>query len=147
MFIYEGSVKRRRNEIINANEQAVAAVLAKYEDALNRSDTNAVVQLYASDGVFMPQHFPSSVGADAVRKAYDAVFKTIQLTVKFNVAEVVEMSPNWAFARTNSAGKVKVHATGESSPESNQELFVFQKVGGAWKIARYCFSTTNPPRA
>jgi uncharacterized protein (TIGR02246 family) len=132
---------------MNPNEQAVAAVLAKYEDALNRSDTNAVMQLYASDGVFMPQHFPSSVGADAVRKAYDAVFKAIQLTVKFNVAEVVEVSPNWAFARTNSAGKVKVHATGESSPESNQELFIFQKLGGAWKIARYCFSTTNPPRA
>jgi ketosteroid isomerase-like protein len=94
----------------------------------------------------MPQHFPSSVGADAVREAYDAVFKTIQLTVKFNLAEVVEMSPNWAFARTNSVGKVKVHATGQSSPESNQELFVFQKVAGDWKIARYCFSTTNPPR-
>jgi len=132
---------------MNANEQAVAAVLAKYEDALNRSDTNAVMQLYASDGVFMPQHFPSSVGAEAVRQAYDRVFKTIQLTVKFNVAEAAEMSPNWAFARTNSAGKVKVHATGESSPESNQELFIFQKVDGAWKIARYCFSTTNPPRA
>ena len=131
---------------MNANEQAVAAVLAKYEGALNRSDTNAVMDLYASDGVFMPQHFPSSVGADAVRKAYDGVFKAIQLTVKFNLAEVVEISPDWAFARTNSAGKVKVHATGQSNPESNQELFVFQKVAGDWKIARYCFSTTNPPR-
>jgi hypothetical protein len=74
------------------------------------------------------------------------VFKAIQLSVKFNLAEVVEISPNWAFARTNSAGKVKVHATGQSDPESNQELFVFQKVAGDWKIARYCFSTTNPPR-
>ena len=132
---------------MNANEQAVAAVLAKYEDALNRSDTTAVIDLYSSDGVFMPQHFPSSVGADAVRKAYDGVFKAIRLTVKFNLAEGVEISPNWAFARTNSAGKVKVHATGQSNPESNQELFVFQKVAGDWKIARYCFSTTNPPRA
>jgi len=131
---------------MNANEQAVAAVLAKYEDELNRSDTTAVMVLYASDGVFMAQHFPSSVGADAVRKAYDGVFKAIQLSVKFNLAEVVEISPNWAFARTNSAGKVKVHATGRSNPESNQELFVFQKVDGDWKIARYCFSTTNPPR-
>jgi uncharacterized protein (TIGR02246 family) len=131
---------------MNAIEQAVAAVLAKYEDALNRSDTGAVMQLYASDGVFMPQHFPSSVGANAVRKAYDAVFKSIQLSVTFNVAEVVELSPNWAFARTNSAGKVKVHATGRSSVESNQEWFIFQKIGSAWKIARYCFSTTNPAR-
>ena len=131
---------------MNANEEAVAAVLAKYEDALNQSDSDAVMKLYASDGVFMPQHSPSSIGADAVRKAYDAVFKTIKLTVKFNVAEVLEMAPNWVLARTNSAGKAKVHTTGEGGPEANQELFVFQKIDGTWKIARYCFCTTNPPR-
>jgi uncharacterized protein (TIGR02246 family) len=132
---------------MNANEQAVAAVLAKYEDALNQSDIDAVMKLYAFDGVFMPQNSPSSVGADAVRKAYDTVFKAIKLTVKFNVAEVVEMAPNWVFVRTNSAGTVKVYATGGGGPEANQELFVFQKIDGEWKIARYCFSTTNPPRA
>jgi uncharacterized protein (TIGR02246 family) len=132
---------------MNANENAVAAALAQYQHALNQSDTGAVMRLYASDGVFMPQNSPSSVGADEVRRAYEAVFKTIKLTVKFKVAEVVEMAPDWAFARTNSAGTVKVHATGAGGPEANQELFLFQKVGGAWKIARYCFSTTNPPRA
>jgi hypothetical protein len=79
-----------------------------------------------------------------LRKAYDAVFKTIKLTVKFNVAEVVEMALNWVFARTNSAGTIKVHATGAGGPEANQELFLFQKIDGAWKIARYCFSITNP---
>jgi uncharacterized protein (TIGR02246 family) len=132
---------------MNADEQAVAAVLAKYQDALNQSDTDAVMKLYASDGVFMPQHFPSSVGAVAVRKAYDAVFNAITLTVKFNVAEIHQIAPEWAIARTNSAGTVKVKATGGGGPEANQELFVFQKIDGTWKIARYCFSTTNPPRA
>jgi uncharacterized protein (TIGR02246 family) len=132
--------------IMNANEKAVAEVLAKYQDALNQSDTDGVMKLYAPDGVFMPQNSPSSVGAGEVRRAYDAVFKAIKLTVQFNVAEVVEMAPNWVFARTNSAGTVKVHATGAGGPEANQELFLFQKIGGAWKIARYCFSTTNPTR-
>lgn len=132
---------------MNANEKAVAEVLAKYQDALNQSDTDAVMRLYAPDGVFMPQNSPSSVGAGEVRRAYDAVFKTIKLTVKFNVAEVVEVAPNWVFARTNSAGTVKVHATGAGGSEANQELFLFQKVDGVWKIARYCFSTTNPARA
>jgi hypothetical protein len=74
------------------------------------------------------------------------VFKSIKLTVKFNIAEVVEIGSDWVFARTNSAGTVKSHATGESGSEANQELFLFQKIDGAWKIARYCFSTTNPPR-
>ena len=131
---------------MNANEQAVAAVLAEYQDALNQSDTDAVMKLYASDGVFMPQHFPSSVGADAVRKAYLAVFEAITLTVEFKVAEVLQIAPDWAIARTNSAGTVKVNATGDGGPEANQELFVFQKIHDTWKIARYCFSTTNPPK-
>ena len=131
---------------MNANEKAVAAVLGNYQDALNKSDTDAVMKLYASDGVFMPQNSPSSVGTDEVRRAYDAVFQTIKLTVKFTVAEVVEIAPNWVFARTNSAGTVKVHASGAGGPEANQELFLFQKIDGAWKIARYCFSTTNPTR-
>ncbi len=130
---------------MNAIEKAVSEVLSKYQDALNQSDTDAVMKLYAPDGVFMPQNSPSSVGPGKVRSAYDAVFKAIKLTVQFNVAEVVEMAPNWVFARTNSAGSVKVHATGAGGPEANQELFLFQKIDGAWKIARYCFSTTNPP--
>lgn len=132
---------------MNANEEAVAAVLASYEKALNQFDTDAVMQLYTPDGVFMPQHSPSSVGVDTVRKAYDAVFSAITLKVKFTIAEVLQVAPEWAIARTNSAGTVTVHATGVGGPEANQELFVFQKVGGSWKIARYCFSTTNPPRA
>jgi uncharacterized protein (TIGR02246 family) len=130
---------------MNTDEKAIAAVLAKYQDALNHSSTDAVMVLYASDGVFMPQNSPSSVGAQAVRKAYDAVFDAIKLSVKFNIAEIHQVAPDWAFARTNSAGRVKVNATGESAAEGNQELFVLQKIDGEWKIARYCFSTTNPP--
>ena len=130
---------------MNTEEKAIATVLANYQDALNQSSTDAVMKLYASDGVFMAQNSPSSAGAQAVRKAYDAVFDAITLNVEFDIAEIHQIAPDWAFARTNSAGRVKVHATGESGPESNQELFIFQKIAGTWKIARYCFSTTNPP--
>jgi hypothetical protein len=66
------------------------------------------------------------VGADAVQKAYDAVFKAIKLTVKFNVAEIVEMSSEWVFARTNSAGTTLDHTTGATTAEANQELFIFR---------------------
>ena len=131
---------------MNANEKAVADVLAKYQDALNASDTDAVMPLYTEDGVFMPPYSQSAIGAVAVRQAYNAVFRAIKLSVKFNVGEVVELAPNWAFARTNSAGTVTVNATGAKSAEANQELFIFKKVtDGSWKIARYSFSTTNPP--
>lgn len=131
---------------MTANEQAVADVLAAYNAALNSSDTDAVMPLYTEDGVFMPPYSPSAVGLAAVRKAYDAVFAAIRLTVKFDVAEIFEMSPDWVFARTNSAGTTLNYATGKTSAEGNQELFIFRKDrDGKFKIARYSFSTTNPP--
>lgn len=125
---------------------AIEYVLRSYEQALNSADIERVMTLYTDDGVFMPQHSPPSVGRAAVRMAYEAVFQTIKLTVKFDIVEIRQIAPDWAFARTNSAGSVRINATGASGPEANQELFLFQRVGGEWKIARYSFSTTNPPR-
>ena len=131
---------------MNADEEAIASVLANYEDALNGSNTDAVMRLYSNDGVFMPPYSQSATGAAAVRQAYDAVFKAIKLSVKFNLAEIVAIAPDWAFARTNSAGTTTINATGAKSAEANQELFIFQKgLDGKWKIARYSFSSTNPP--
>ena len=132
---------------MSATTDAIAQLLAKYNDALNASSTDAVMPLYAEDGVFMPPYSQSAVGSEAVRAAYDAVFRAITLNVKFSIVEIVEVGPAWAFARTNSAGTTTDHATGAKSAEGNQELFLFQKGSdGAWKIARYSFSPTNPPK-
>jgi uncharacterized protein (TIGR02246 family) len=132
---------------MSATTEGVTALLEKYNEALNASSTEAVMPLYAEDGVFMPPYSQSAVGSAAVRKAYDAVFKAITLDVKFTISEIVALSPGWAFARTNSAGTTTDHATGRKSAEGNQELFIFkQDHDGAWKIARYSFSPTNPPR-
>jgi uncharacterized protein (TIGR02246 family) len=130
---------------ISADETAIRSVMSSYEAALNASDTQGAMPLYAEDGVFMAPNNQSAVGKAALRQAYDAVFKAITLTVKFTIAEVVVMSPQWAFVRTNSAGTQKINATGATSREANQELFIFAKGDdGKWRIARYSFSTTNP---
>jgi uncharacterized protein (TIGR02246 family) len=128
------------------DETAIRATLEKYQDALNASSTDQAMPLYEDDGVFMPPYSQSAVGKTQLRQAYDAVFKAITLHVKFTIREVVQMSPNWAFVRTNSAGTNKVNSTGAMSAEGNQELFILHKgADGAWKIARYSFSSTYPP--
>ncbi len=130
-----------------ADETAISDVLMAYEEALNAGDVPSIMRLYAEDGVFMPQHSPSQVGADVVQAAYERVFTTIDLSVEFDVVEIVLTAPDWAFARTNSVGTVTVQANGAELSEANQELFILHKQpDGAWKIARYAFSTTNPPR-
>jgi len=130
-----------------ANEEsAIRAVMASYNDALNRGSTDAALMLYAEDGVFMAPYSQSAVGKEAVRKAYDAVFSELKFDVEFSIAELVMMAPNWAYVRTNSAGTTGHASTGKTTAEANQELFIFRKDGdGKWRIARYSFSPTNPP--
>ncbi|GLS32666.1 conserved hypothetical protein [Mesorhizobium albiziae] len=132
-------------------DEAAAAItqqLKNYEQALNKSDVDAVMKLYAKDAVFMPQYSLPSVGRDAIRTAYENVFKAIKLNIVFKIDEVRPLAADWAYARTRSNGTVKVLASDQGpGPEANQELFVFHREDdGQWRIARYIFSTTNPPR-
>jgi uncharacterized protein (TIGR02246 family) len=130
----------------HADRTKIETALSTYEKALIASDADTVMMLYADDGVFMPQHSAPNVGKEAIRAAYDGVFQAIKLDIEFTVDEILQVSPGWAFARTRSEGFVTINATGDKGPEANQELFVFQKQkDGDWKIARYIFSTINPP--
>jgi uncharacterized protein (TIGR02246 family) len=123
----------------------IEEVLKTYETALNASETDTVLTVFAPDAVFMAPNSPSTVGADAIRAAYNGIFQTITFDTELTVEEVVQVAPNWAFVRTSSNGHVTVNAIKQRVPDANHELFIFQKGdGGAWKIARYSFATTNP---
>ena len=121
------------------DQNAIKELLFAYRDALNASSTDQVIPLYTTDGVFMPTGFPTAVGADQVRRAYDGVFANIKLNIEFFIDEV-QVDGDHAFARTTSRGSTLIHATGETVPEENRELFVLQRTEGGWKIARYMFN-------
>ena len=116
-----------------------------YEAALNANDLEKILALYGSDPVFMPQHAPALVGRDAVRAGYRQVFDTIKLDIRFDVHELEEAG-DWAWARTSSAGRTRILAAGVEVTEGNNELFIFRREGGEWRIHRYLFAT-NQPRA
>jgi len=85
----------------SAEKATISATVTSYEAAMNASDTDALIALYAEDGVLMPPYTHSVVGKAAVREAYVAGSKVFALHVKFDIAEVVQMAPDWAFVRTN----------------------------------------------
>jgi uncharacterized protein (TIGR02246 family) len=122
---------------------SIQSVLRSYEAALNSNAVDTILDLYGSEPVFMPQHAPALVGRDAVRAGYEQVFATIKLDVHFEIHEVEEAG-DWAWARTSSAGRTRILAAGAEVAEGNNELFVFRREHGAWKIHRYLFSTTQP---
>ena len=121
-------------------------LLKAYEKALNTSDTQAAMALYGSDPIFMPEFSVALIGRDAVEAGYDKVFNTITLNVVFTIHEIVEIG-DLAYGRTSSAGQTRIHASDKMVREGNNELFIFRKENGQWKIHRYLFATTNPPAA
>jgi len=126
-------------------EAAVIALLRSYERALNAKDVATIVSLYAPDGVFMAQHRPPNVGSGAIAAAYEGVFGMITLDITFEIDEVEVVTPTVAWARTRSAGKTTILATGDVVSEGNQELFLLFRAdeSAPWQIGRYIFSTTQ----
>jgi len=124
-------------------KKQIEELLNTYETSLNTSDAILAQSLYTKDGIFMPTEAPSGIGAEGILKSYEFVFSQIQLNIEFFIEEI-EVEGNMAFALTSSKGTVKIHANGIEAPEANRELFVFEKVGEEWKIARYMFNKTEP---
>jgi len=122
--------------------EPIQQVLQQYEQALNASDAKAVLELYSSDPVFMPQFATAQVGSNAVRATYEQIFQTIQLQVKFTTYEVEQMG-ELAYARTSSSGTVTVLANQKTTDEGNNELFIFKHENDRWKIHRYLFASSQ----
>lgn len=96
--------------------------------ALKEGNVGKVVALYTKDAVQMPPGAPTAVGQAQVKATYEYVFGTIKLDINFTIDEVV-VNGNTAFVRSTSKGTATVNANGQTGPEENRELFVFQKVG------------------
>jgi ketosteroid isomerase-like protein len=137
------SISAETKPIMN---QEITNLLKAYEKALNTSDTKAAMALYGSDPIFMAQNAVAFIGRDAVQASYQHIFEALKLNVVFSIHEIVEMG-DLAYGRTTSAGQQEVLVAHTTSKEANNELFIFRKEEGHWKIHRYIFATSNPPAA
>ena len=134
----------KKTEIMEKQEkEKIENLLAEYQISLNTSDAKLAQSLYTKDGIFMPTEAPSGIGSESILKSYEYVFSQIQLNIEFYIEEI-QVEGNMAFAVTSSKGTTLIHATGNTIPEANRELFVFEKVNSEWKIARYMFNKTEP---
>ena len=102
--------------------------------------------LYGSDPIFIPQNTEASIGREAGQARYQQGSQNIKVNVVFTIHEIVEMG-DLAYGRTTSAGQQEVLATHKISREANNELFIFRREQGQWKIHRYMFAASSPPAA
>lgn len=128
--------------LAQTENKEVEKVIYAYREALNASDVNKVISLYTATGVLLPNAAPTAVGTEQVKGTYQYVFDNFKYTLEFTIGEIV-VSGNYAFARSTSKGAFVIKSSGQSVPDENRELFVFEKVGGQWKIARYMYNKSK----
>jgi len=134
----------QKTEIMQKEEKLkIETLLAEYKKSLNTSDAALAQSLYTKDGIFMPTEAPSAIGSENILKSYEFIFSQIQLNIEFYIDEI-EVENDFAYAVTSSKGTTLIRATGDTIPEANRELFVFEKFNNEWKIARYMFNKTEP---
>lgn len=132
-----------KNTMEMQDKQNIQDLLATYKKSLNTSDAKLAVSLYTKDGLFMPTEAPTAHGTEELLKSYKFIFSQIQLYIEFYIDDII-IDDTIAFVTTSSKGTVLIHANGQSAPEENRELFVFEKINNEWKIARYMFNKITP---
>ena len=121
----------------------LVSIMERYAAALRSNNVEALVALYAVDGVFMREDMPAVVGRDALRAAYRQVFATLKVDVAFTIQET-EAVGDMAWLRATSKGKIKVLATGVETSNSFGELVVFRREQGEWRIRSYMYASNQP---
>ncbi len=132
---------------VAAVKQALATVEAGWNQAFHTKNLDALVEPYASDGVFVMPGLPAQVGTSAIRKVYTEALKdpNFDLTLTSDKVEVAQ-SGDLAYSQGHFTMK-------GSDPETKQPtttmtgpyLTVFKKqADGSWKAVQD-WVAANPP--
>jgi uncharacterized protein (TIGR02246 family) len=117
-------------------------IMDKYAAALKAGDVEALVGLYSPKGVFMRDEMKAVVGQDALRAAYKEIFATLKVDLAFTVREA-EATGDMGWLRGVSKGMVKILKTGAEAKQGYNQLVVFAREAGAWKIRAYLYGATS----
>ena len=93
-------------------------VMERYAVALRWNNVDALVALYTADGVFMRENLTAAVGT--------------------------EVSEDMAWLRATSKGRIRTLATGVDTDESFNDLVMFGRERGTWKIRCYLYASNKP---
>lgn len=128
-----------------ADQAAIETVLQTYEIALNASDTDKLLSVFAPDGVFMAPNNPSAVGAGVIRAAYDGILLSDHLRCRA-VGRRGRADQSQLGFRADTFERER-HGQRYHAARSQRQPRAFhspENDSGTWKIARYSFAATLP---
>lgn len=123
-------------------QSAIEKLIFSFRDAFNAADISKTVASFTSDGINMPNNAPVAQGTEQLTKAFEALFSYADINIQYVIDEI-NISGEYAFARTNSKVTTVVKASSDRILLDNKELFVLRLQNGEWKISHYIFNNTQ----
>ncbi len=117
-----------------AEAESLRNIEAQWLAATKVRDIDAMVSLYATEGVAMDANAPLFVGHEAIRKAFEAwlVDTTICSTFTSEV-EAVEVSGSGDLAYTRGTFRYSHYASKGVVDEVGKWVTIYRKIDGKWK--------------
>ena len=115
---------------------AIKKLAKDWNTGWDHSDTEALLSLYTTDPILMPQGQPAVMGKNAIRSLYRSLFKEFTVKGKGKVVEV-EVSGDLGYF-CSSYSLTAIPKTGGAKIKSKgKSLFIVRRQDdNSWKIAR-----------
>ena len=123
---------------MNSPEAAVRA----YFTALNASDLDGIVAVFASDGSIMADEFPSATGQEQLRRLFTGIFKARGFGRELHIDRVIEEG-DLATVQTHTTGTLTILDTNTTIRGPSRELWVLRRTDSGWRIVDYMFNRSE----
>jgi ketosteroid isomerase-like protein len=125
---------------VSTQQHAAYDVVHRYEQLLNAGDVEAIIDLFAPDGVAEWNDKPTFVTRQEKIDAYSALFKVAKFSTVFGYAGI-DVASDTAVVRTFHHKGATILEGGKEVVDLNREVFVLRRQGNEWKIKLYIFNT------
>ena len=139
------TVTRRDTEVDKA---AIRTFIRRAVEVNRAGDAAAWADFFAEGGVYMPANSPEVTTRAGLREAAERYFGEFQPKIVITPVEI-EVSEDWAFAKTTVTGTLLPKSGGDPVPEpvpvNGKEIAVYRRQqDGGWKLWRLIGNSNRP---
>jgi uncharacterized protein (TIGR02246 family) len=123
---------------------SIAVCTAELLAAVNASDTNRVLALWAEDGVLMPPHHPAVHGHGALREYFRRFFSRSRFTFTFTGSEI-QVAGDLAIERVTYTVLAWPDQASTPIEDAGKGLHIYaRQPNGSWKLTRDIWNSDLP---
>ena len=128
---------------MRAEQKRIEELSNLWVAAVARKDVKAIANLYTTDGVFLPQNGPMTVGREAIGKAWAGLLQLPGVSLTFKPTRI-DVSKGGDMAADIGTYKLSFDSKQGRVRDQGKYVVVWKKVDGEWQAFADIFNTNLP---